>query len=163
MGRRAALSPGPQATVKTYRRAADALAEIAWYQRVPWAAPRLLDADPATGRLVLQTLPVALDRPAWRPAAALAELLTALHRENIHHRDVHLRNLLIGPGGAPLLIDWETAIDQRARYSYDLYGPEVSGVPVPAIHTGLTPQWWASAAPMSIRRRWGIDVPTCAA
>lgn len=160
MARRAVVRVGRERTMKRYRSPAAAHAEAAWYQRVPWAAPRLLDVDGAT--LVLETLPVALRLPGWRPAAALRDLLLRLHAEGVHHRDVHVRNVVRGPSG-PLLIDWEAAICQPSTLSYDLYGPDASGVPVPEIHAQHIPQWWGSQQRMSIKSQWGCDVPAEAA
>ncbi|WP_324192170.1 phosphotransferase [Nocardia puris] len=160
--RRATLVVHRDHTVKTYRHPSMAAAEIAWYQRAPWATPALIDADPETGRLVIATHPPAGD--SYRPVTELAELLDALAAEHIHHRDVHPGNILAGPAG-PLLIDWETATHVVAP-SYDLWGPDISGVPVPDIHTALrTPyvMWWASPHRASIRERWGADVPATVA
>jgi streptomycin 6-kinase len=152
MGRRAVVTVNRCHTVKRYPDPASAAAEAAWYQRLPWAGPRLIDLDgPA---LVLETRPTACQLPQWQPAAALRELLEALHAQGVHHRDVHVKNIVQGEDGAPLLIDWETALERAAELSYDLHGPEASGVPVPEIHEGLTPQWWGSQQKFSIRMRW---------
>lgn len=156
MGDRALVRVGPVHTTKQYATAAEAEAEAAWYQLVPWAAPRLIDLDGPT--LTIQTHPVATSIPHWRPAQALFELLTRLHAEGIHHRDVHVRNIVKGPHG-PLLIDWETALHQPSPVSYDLYGPDASGIPAPPIHDGYTPQWWGSTQRMSISNRWECHVP----
>lgn len=161
MARRAVVQVGRTRTVKRYRSTEAAAAEAAWYQRVPWAAPRLLGLDGPT--LVLETCVPAQHLPAWRPVAELHALLRRLHAEGFHHRDVHIRNLVSGPGGNVLLIDWETAVHQPSGLSYDLHGPDASGVPVPDIHAGMTPQWWGSPQRMSIRSQWGCDVPAEAA
>lgn len=154
---RASVRVGPQQTIKRYRTPEAAEAEAAWYQRVPWAAPRLLDA--AGRSLVLETCtPYVRCPPSWRPARELAELLRRVHAEGIHHRDVHVGNLVRADDGL-LLIDWETAIWQPSDLSYDLHGPEASGVPVPEIHARHTPQWWGSPQKMSIKSQWGCDVP----
>lgn len=152
MARRAAVEVGHSRTVKRYADPAAAAAEAAWYQRVPWAAPRLLAVDGST--LVLETRPTAYRLPQWQPVAALRDLLSALHAEGVHHRDVHVRNIVQGENGGPLLIDWETALLQHSALSYDLHGPEASGIPVPDIHAGITPQWWGSPQKCSIRMRW---------
>ena len=155
---RALVRVGPQRTIKRYRTPAEAHAEAAWYGRVPWASPRLLAVDGAT--LVLETCtPQVRCGPDWRPVAELHELLRRLHAEGIHHRDVHVRNLVRGHHGEVLLVDWETAIHRPTPRSYDLHGPDVSGVPVPDIHARHTPQWWASPQRYSIRSQWGCDVP----
>ncbi|MDH2392322.1 phosphotransferase [Streptomyces sp. HNM0663] len=153
MGRRAAVTVGRSHTVKRYADAQAAAAEAAWYRRLPWAAPRLLNVDGPV--LVLQTLPTARSLPGWRPAAALWELLAAVHAEGVHHRDVHVGNIVQANDGSPLLIDWETGLWQPSALSYDLHGPHASGIAVPDIHTGLTPQWWGSPQAASIGRRWG--------
>jgi hypothetical protein len=95
--------------------------------------------------------------------AELHVLLLRLHAEGVHHRDVHVRNLVRAADGRPLLIDWETAIHWPSALSYDLHGPDASGVPVPEIHAAHTPQWWGSPQRMSIRSQWGCDVPAEAA
>jgi hypothetical protein len=156
--RRATVRVRPDRTIKRHRTAAAAAAEAAWYERVPWAAPRLLDV---TGRiLVVETCtPQVRCGPRWRPVAELHALLARLHAEGIHHRDVHVRNIVRGPDGGPLLIDWETAIHQPSAMSYDLYGPDASGVPVPEIHAQHIPQWWGSPQRYSIRSQWRRDVP----
>jgi hypothetical protein len=156
MGDRATVRIGPKRAVKRYATPAEAEAEAAWYQRVPWAAPKLLDVIGST--LVIQTHPVAYHHPKWRPAQALYELLTALHAEGIHHRDVHVKNIVASHNG-PLLIDWETALHHPTPVSYDLYGPDASGIPAPKIHDGYEPQWWGSKQRMSIRNRWECHVP----
>lgn len=155
-GRRATITVGDKTTTKTYHHPPDALAEIRWYQTVPWAAPKLLDADLDRGRLVIASHLIATSLPDYRPADALAELLQALAVEDIHHRDVHVGNVVAGPDG-PLLIDWETAAHAAAP-SYDLYGPDISGVPVPDIHAVLPSgycMWWGRDHRMAIGRAWG--------
>lgn len=162
MGRRAVVRVGRDRTIKRHQNAAAAQAEADWFERVPWAVPRLLDVDGPT--LVLETCtPYRRCGPGWRPAAELHALLTRLHADGIHHRDVHVLNLVRSAAGRVLLIDWETAIYQPSELSYDLHGPEASGVPVPAIHAPYTPQWWGSPQRMSIRSQWGCDVPAEAA
>ena len=158
MNRRATVRVAPGRTLKKHGTAEAASAEAAWYERVPWAAPRLLDID---GRMLLieTCVPYVRCPPSWRPAADLAALLRRLHAEGIHHRDVHVANLVCDRDGHPLLIDWETAIYRPAPLSYDLCGPDASGVPAPAIHARHTPQWWGSPQKMSIRSQWGCDVP----
>lgn len=160
--RRATVRVRPDRTIKRHRTEAAAAAEAAWYERVPWAAPRLLDLAGRT--LVIETCtPQARCGPRWRPVAELHALLLRLHAEGIHHRDVHVRNIVRGQDGRPLLIDWETATHQPTDLSYDLHGPDASGVPVPEIHAQHTPQWWGSAQRMSIKSQWGCDVPAEAA
>lgn len=139
-------------TVKRHRTVEAAKAEAAWFAWLPWACPELLDVDGPT--LTMRTLPVASDLDGWKPAAELAELLCAIHREGVHHRDVHVGNVVQDPSG-PLLIDWECAIWMPSDLSYDLHGPEASGVPKPAIHAGLQPCWWYGRRNESIYHRWG--------
>ena len=159
---RSALTISGGVVRKQYDAPSMAAAEICWYQQVPWACPRLIDADPEKGYLIIEFGRPAQDHPDMRPAGALAELLYALHDMTIHHRDVHVGNVVFDRTGQPLLIDWETAI-RCGGPSYDLHGPLVSGVPVPEIHTVLPSgytMWWGSAHYSSIRNRWGCDVPT---
>jgi hypothetical protein len=154
MGDRARVAVLPDRTTKTYKIPSLAAAEASWYRRVPWATPRLLDFDGL--KLTIETRHAGTAFPHWRPADALRELLSALHAEGIHHRDVHLRNVVKGKHGVPLLIDWETAIECPAEYSYDLWGPDFSRVPVPDVHRRLLPAWWGSTEKMSIMNQWGV-------
>lgn len=158
MTRRAIVRVTPPRTFKRHRTAEAASAEASWYEQLPWACPPLLDID---GRLLVigTCTPYVRCPPSWRPVTALAELLKRLHAEGVHHRDVHVRNLVRDQDGRPLLIDWETAVRQPSDLSYDLYGPDASGVPVPPIHARHTPQWWGSPQKMSIKSQWGCDVP----
>lgn len=140
---------------KRYKNPGQAAHEIGWYQRMPWAAPKLVDADPAKGVLVIAYHPAASQLPDYRPIQALRELLEELEADGVHHRDVHPANIVAGPDG-PLLIDWETATQQDAP-SFDLYGPVISGVPIPTIHTALNSgycMWWGSNHRLSIRNTW---------
>lgn len=156
---RAVVHVGPRWTVKRYQQRRDARAEALWYERVPWAAPHPVHVDGPD--LIIPTLPVAALVPGWQPAQELHGLLVRLSQEGIHHRDVHTKNVVMGPDGSPLLIDWETAVMEPSSVSYDLYGPEASGVPVPKLHQklGVAAQWWGCGQPFSIGREWGVDVP----
>lgn len=158
-GQRATITIGRIETVKTYHDPQQAAHEIAWYQALPWACPKLVDADPDRGRLVIVTHRTP---PDYRDVNGLARLLRSLEGLSIHHRDVHPGNIVQGVDG-PLLIDWETALLADAP-SYDLYGPDISGVPVPDIHAALPNyvMWWGSPHRHSIRERWGADVPISA-
>ncbi|GAF89737.1 unnamed protein product [marine sediment metagenome] len=151
---RADLHIGPQTTTKTYLNPHDALTEIAYYQQVPWACPTLLDADPQAGQLVIAT-----GQPATiADADGLLELLEHLSSAHIHHRDVWVGNVISTPDG-PKLIDWECGLYQVAP-SYDLHGPETSGVPIPSIHTALGTgyaMWIGSDHPKSIENMWGTN------
>lgn len=95
---RSTLVIGAEVVRKTFRDTATAAAEIGWYQRVPWACPELLDADPAKGVLVIAKHPVASRLPDYRPVAELLELLHHLELLGIHHRDIHTANIVAGPG-----------------------------------------------------------------
>lgn len=158
--RRATLTIGTRTVTKHHHNPEHTKIELDWYRRVPWACPELLDHGP--GFITIARHTAAHHDPAYRPVEQLAELLTHLESLGIHHRDVHAANVVAGPGG-PLLIDWECAVTQTAR-SYDLYGPEISGVPVPDIHLKVRSgyvMWWGSPHPMSIRNRWETHcIPT---
>jgi len=153
---------GPEHTVKTFADPADAHREAWIYRNLSWACPRLIDFD-GDRRLVIETLPVATSHPQWRPVDQLAALLAGLLRCGFHHRDVHLGNVVLAADG-PRLIDWETVIWWPAPVSYDLAGPDASGVPVPDIHAHLSPQWWWSPQALAIGRQWGgadaVPAPT---
>lgn len=152
MGTRATVEVRPDVTVKTYRDRGLAAEEADWYTIIPWAAPKLIDFFGST--LVIETCERGTDLPDWRPVAALRDLLTMLHDEGFHHRDLHLKNVVRGKDGRPLLIDWETAIHHPSELSYDLAGPEASGVPIPMIHRRFIPAWWGSRERMSIKNQW---------
>lgn len=161
MAPRAAVTVTDSVAIKRYRNPADAYAEIDWYQNVGGRfAPRIIDADPERGLLVIEAHPVAHSMSGYRPVDALAELLHIMEAEGLHHRDVHPGNIVASPTG-PLLIDWETAIAADAP-SYDLYGPEISGVTVPVIHAALPSNytmWWGSTHRMSIANVWRTRAP----
>lgn len=146
------MDVGEDVTVKRFASEAAAAHEVSFYRLVPWACPPLLDVDGLT--LTMRTLPVAVDLADWKPADELAELLCDIHAEDVHHRDVHVGNVVRGVDG-PLLIDWECAIRMHTDLSYDLHGPEPSGVPVPGIHRNLEPCWWYGRRNMSIYHAWG--------
>ena len=156
---RAIVHVGPEWTVKRYRTAEEADAEAYWFRRVPWAAPELVCQDGQD--LIMPTLPVAAQTPDWRPVEELRALLVRLQNEGVHHRDVHTKNVVMGKDGMPLLIDWETAVEHDAEFGYDLYGPEVSGVPIPPLHEkyGLSSQWWGSPQNYAIGREWEAPCP----
>ncbi|MCH9732853.1 MAG: aminoglycoside phosphotransferase family protein [Actinomycetia bacterium] len=160
---RATLTIHPDHVEKRFHNPDNAAHEHDWYQRIPWACPRLLDRpDPAT--LILARHPPA--GPGYRPAQALADLLHELERLGIAHRDVHPGNIVAGPQG-PLLIDWETGLSTPGKPSYDIHGPEISGVPVPDIHRAIRSRnspngycmYWRSPHPASIQNQWGVDFP----
>lgn len=135
------------------------LREKSFYELVPWACPTLLDADRDRLALTVERLPVAVDLPDWRPIDELKVLLAYLFYCGVHHRDVHVKNI-VSDGGAPKLIDWETAIvDQSAVASYDLVGPELSGVPKPVELEGYQTQFWGGNTRFSIARFYGL--PRC--
>lgn len=153
------------AIVKTYRVREQMSPEYDWYMEVSGTfAPRLLDADLRRGQLVIERgLPVIRPRPE-----ELYEMLCEMAERGIYHRDVHPGNL-VTVGGMLKLIDWETAIrDYRGVPSYDLWGPQLSGIEVPVIHSELRSKrspngysmFWMSDHPASIKNQWGVDVPT---
>lgn len=154
---RATIRVGPTETVKTFHDPETFCRELGWYLAIPWAVPELVDHDITKLTLTVRSYPVAIDL-RWRPVRALYELLKALHDLDLHHRDVHVKNVVRGPQG-PLLVDLETMIRQPSELSYDLYGPD-SGVPVPEIHQDHYPQWWGAKNRMSIGVAWRADVPT---
>lgn len=146
---RATLIIGPETVTKQFRNPTDADTEISWYQQLPpGIAPQILHAEDDV--LVITKHP-----PAKPERGPLIQLLQRLQSLGIHHRDVHPGNIVQGPDG-PLLIDWETAIHATAP-SYDLHGPEVSGIPIPAIHQALGTgycMWLHSSHRLSIRNQW---------
>lgn len=152
------------AVIKTYRDPALCELELIWYEEVGGRfAPRLLEAERRRGRLVIER-----GLPVIRPRAEeLADLIRDMVAEGVHHRDVHPGNL-VTVGGMLKLIDWETAIRDWRGVSYDFFGPEVSGIDPPVIHSELRSKrspngysmYWMSDHPASIKNQWGVDVPT---
>lgn len=79
----------------------------------------------------------------------IIRLLKSLADLGIHHRDASGLNVTIDGDGEVWLIDFEWAIEQGGC-SYDLFGPEVSGVPVPTGHqaAGFTVWWHGTVRPL---------------
>ena len=64
-----------------------------------------------------------------------------MHRLGVCHRDLHLANIIVDADARALIVDPDFAVDSdQGAPCYDLYGPEASGVPVPAEHAG----YWAN-------------------
>lgn len=83
-----------------------------------------------------------------RMRTRVLRLIEQLHARGICHRDLHDRNLILGAGDQPQVIDVEWACDvDPAAPCYDLCGP-ASGVPVPATHL-------SSGAPFARGVCWG--------
>jgi len=124
-------------------------AEVAAYTAVPWAAPRLLDADESQLRLVIERhIPILylpkeetaqLRQPLW-------ELVTSLHGAGWWHRDICLVNVVVDHG-QPLLIDFENATPAVGPVAYDLFG---------AVRAGVTSAW---GHPYSVH--WFNDCGQC--
>lgn len=156
-GTRPVVTVGPFVTVKHHLSHQDAENEARWFREVPWATPHLLDV--CGPLIVMQTLPTCWNLPAWRPVEELHSLIRRLHAEDVHHRDVHPGNIVRGMDGRPRLLDWETAIRQKADQPYDLAG-RASGVPDPDRHLKAAySQWWESSSACSIKNLWGHSVP----
>lgn len=73
--------------------------------------------------------------------------ISELHSHGICHRDIHIKNVVLRDG-TPLFIDTEFVIatDPNAP-CYDLYGPDVSGIPAPEAHRAMNGAdkhgvWW---------------------
>lgn len=100
-----------------------------------------------------------VDRAEWPfMARRIYEQILELESRQIHHRDMHRNNLVIRPDGVPLFIDFEFAIRQDA-ISYDLYGPEISGVPPHRLHE--RPAWWQywdARNPLSLGRQFKVKL-----
>lgn len=144
----------PNITIKTFHRVEDGDRELSFYRRFPWACPPLVYTAP--GVIVTETNPVAGNNPDQQPAYELFDLLQRLAAKHVHHRDVHPANIVLTEDG-PKLIDWETATLDTGP-SYDMLGPDMSGIPMPDIHIGCGAQWWNSDDENSILNRWGVDI-----
>lgn len=78
------------------------------------------------------------------------ELICKLHKLGVAHRDVHTKNILVCKDRL-YLIDFEFTTTSGVR-SYDLYGPDRSGIPIPEMHLKngiLNGVWWDSELPKS--------------
>jgi hypothetical protein len=88
-------------------------------------------------------------------AHRIIELLRGVHALGACHRDVHVDNIVLTKDLTPLLIDPHFMIESDPdKPCYDLFGPDVSGVPVPQAHVmqgGVAAQgvWWD--APVQVR------------
>lgn len=145
---RSVVIVGAVITTKVFLDPQDCRSELHWYRTVPFACPALIDHNDR--HLVIESWPTGTSVHDDYPFAALRELLEDLETHGVHHRDVHPGNIVLTDDG-PRLIDWESAIWCDAP-SYDLHGPDISGVPKPEIHD--EPMWWHSDDPGSIRHRW---------
>lgn len=128
--------------------------EVHAYRACPWACPPLLELGHR--RMVLPLLVTAAEDPSWRPVEETRDLLDRVHAAGWHHRDVHAKNLVKMPDGTPRLIDWETAIIAPECPSYDLVGPEASGIAKPTEHAGYSAQWWGAPTRFSLERWWDL-------
>lgn len=144
---------GARHVIKRFRSTDEREIESRWYELLPDFCPELIAVDGPD--MVTRHYPVAWDNPEWRDPAAIADLLRRLSKRGIHHRDVHLRNIVL-KDGRPLLIDWYTAVCAPSCVSYDLYGEE-SGLSKPAGHIDF--QCWTTANRWSIKEAWDVDIP----
>lgn len=140
--------------VKQHHDRARFVLELDCYRTFRDSAPKLFKWDRETLTLTIERLPLACDLPEWKPVAQLRALLERLEARGVHHRDVHTKNIVRAADGSPLLIDWETAIVAHGCPSYDLFGPEVSGISKPVEHTDYAAQWWDAGTRWSIGRAW---------
>lgn len=80
-----------------------------------------------------------------------------MHRLGVCHRDLHLANIIVDADARALIVDPDFAVDSdQGAPCYDLYGPEASGVPVPAEHAG----YWANRG--GVWRDCAAEVPVLA-
>jgi len=128
-------------------------AELSAYTGLPWATPNLIGYDDTTLTIYTQKLATAEQLTWWRPQNSLRKLLTRLHEAGVNHRDVHVGNVLCDPHRGPVLIDWEHHTRNVGLVSYDLYGPDKSGVPQPEGQRG-GPMWWDAKHKRAIAVRW---------
>lgn len=148
---RAVLHLGETYVIKRFSCEKECTREASWYYRIPWAIPELIAHSPLD--LVTRRYPVASKEPDWRDAPGLRALLERLARLHIHHRDVHLANVVRGPDG-PLLIDWEYAVEHPSVRPYDLYGPDESDVPPPPDQKPQFHRWWKTDDHVGVSKNW---------
>jgi hypothetical protein len=139
---------------KVYHEPLDFLAEAGWAVRASregWGAP-VVNVDPGSLSVTYERgVRVSRHTPAW---VELLDLIGSLHAVGVHHRDVHLGNLLRFSGSLRL-IDWETAIEVPGAASYDLDGP-TEAVPLPVLHEGLPAMYLrATWHRRCLLRAWG--------
>lgn len=91
----------------------------------------------------------------------LLRRVNQLHSHGVCHRDLHDGNVVVRDG-LPLFIDLEFAIaTDPERPCYDLYGPAISGVPVPRRHAeqlgspNANGVWWDNAAHTTLASIFG--------
>lgn len=132
--------------------------EVAAYQALPWAAPKLLwhtDSEICVERCT----PITDLPPDPADAVALRRLLGRVHEAGWVHGDVSLINVVKHPTRGPLLIDWETAGPaDTSQPSYDLFGAEASGCPQVRIppHQRSHGVWWGGPSQRSPLAWWGL-------
>lgn len=132
--------------------------EIAAYEAVPWAAPRLMwygEGWLETERCV-PLLSLEYDQ-TLKYRDPLRELLVNLHEAGWWHCDAALVNVVIHPSRGVLLVDWENAQRATSDLSYDLYGARLAGEvdkEMPASHRpdGV---WWSGPWKESPAIYWG--------
>lgn len=127
--------------------------ELGWSQRLPWIACPVIERTGDT--LVMERLDMAVDVPEWRPVDELRALLVRLGAEGVHHRDLHVLNVGRDRRGAVRVIDWEWTIGGMPGRSFDLFGPEMSGVPDHRHPNGHPPIWWWGLLEEVPGRWWG--------
>ena len=139
---------GEKTTVKRFGNQDAFERELSAYFAIPWACPKL--AKVGDGWIEIETLPAA-DASCTCDLWALLERIASF---GWHHRDVTIKNVLYRDTN-PVLIDWECAVHDPGKPSYDLYGP-ASGVE-PASPKGYAPrpQWWGADLNTSIGKHWG--------
>jgi Ser/Thr protein kinase RdoA (MazF antagonist) len=141
---------------KTYATAQEAGREVMWYRQVPWATPRLLAFSGRT--LHIERCVPAIESLDRRDPDGLFSLLLRLQERRIHHRDLHIRNVVFDGEGFVRLIDWEHAIRFDSAISYDIHGAARSGVPISPTCLGKEAWSWDASPRTSIRNYWGCDV-----
>jgi len=129
--------------------------EVSAYRDFAWAAPRLLHADDIKMTIVVERLVTAEELKTWHPRESLRKLLQRLHDFGVNHRDVHVGNVVRHPTRGPLLIDWEHHTRNVGPFSFDLYGPDKSGVSQPEGQRGI-PMWWDAKHKRALGVAWNV-------
>jgi hypothetical protein len=131
-----------------------AIREIAAYQALPWATPKLdcsgenwLEMERCTPLLEL------LPGQTVKYRDPLRELVKAVHDAGWWHCDLQLGNVVVHPVRGVLLIDWENARPASSEVSYDLYGARAAGV-IDEVQHRPDGVWWGGPLDTCPGRYW---------
>lgn len=132
--------------------------ELYFYNLFPTFSPEVFEVKPRV--LIMERLLTVSDfGKDGISRESVYEMLLNISEAGVHHRDAHILNIAIDKTNNPKLLDWETAIEYKSPFSYDLFGPDISGVPIPPIYQeyGFLPEWWGAGLDFSLGK-WFEDI-----